>query len=316
MSVPRFVHLNNGVSLPTIGLGTYKSPKGQVEEAVKAAIDIGYRHFDCAWYYGNETEVGSAIKEKINSGTVKREDIFVTSKLWNNFHARDAVIPKLKESLTSLGLEYLDLYLIHWPFGIKQDGPPLPSENAESFFTDDDYVETWKGMEDAQKLGLTKSIGLSNFNSEQVERILKNATIKPVVNQVECNPNLTQKKLISYCKERDIVIVGYTPLGRVEVAGQPGFPDPTILDAKVIAMSKKYNKTAAQIVLNYLVNNLGVVVIPKSVTPSRIKENFEIYDFVLDAEDETYLDSRNNGQRVAQLTPYKTHKYYPFNIDF
>ncbi|XP_066252765.1 aldo-keto reductase family 1 member B1-like [Euwallacea similis] len=316
MSVPRFVRLNNGVNLPTIGLGTYKSPKGQVEEAVKAAIDIGYRHFDCAWFYGNETEVGSAIREKIDTGVVKREEIFVTSKLWNNFHARDAVVPKLKETLISLGLEYLDLYLIHWPFGIKQDGPPMPSENIESFFSNDDYVDTWKGMEEAQKLGLTKSIGLSNFNSEQVERILKNATIKPVVNQVECNPNLTQKKLILFCKERDIVVVGFTPLGRVEFAGQPGFPDPTILDPKVIAMGKKYNKTAAQVVLNYLVNNLGVVVIPKSATPSRIKENFEIYDFVLDAEDVTYLDSRNNGQRVAGLTSYKTHKYYPFNIDF
>lgn len=309
MSVPKTVKLNNGVELPTVGLGTYNSPKGQVEEAVKYAIDVGYRHFDCAWYYGNEAEVGTAIREKIDAGVVKREELFITSKLWNNFHAKELVIPKLKESLQNFGLDYLDLFLIHWPFGFKENSPSLPTENAKEHYSDVDYIETWKAMEEAQKLGLTKSIGISNFNAEQIERILKIATIKPVVNQVECNPHLNQKKLTAFCKERDIVIVGYCPLSR-------GKDISLMSDAKVAEIAKKHSKTPAQVVLNYLVANLGVVAIPKSVTPSRIKENLDIYDFTLDADDVAYLDSCNRNERVVPLTTYADHKYYAFNAEF
>lgn len=250
MSVPKTVKLNNGLELPTVGLGTYsESKKGDVEEAVKYAIDIGYRHFDSAWFYGNEDEVGRGIRAKIDSGVVKREDIFVTSKLWNNFHAKELVIPKLKESLQNFGLDYLDLYLIHWPLGFKEDSPLLPKENHKSHYSDVDYLDTWRGMEEALKLGLTKSIGISNFNAEQIDRVLKNSSIKPVVNQVECNPNINQKKLTAFCKERDIVIVGYSPLSAA---------DDTLLlsNPKVVDIAKKHNKTPAQVILNYLVSDL------------------------------------------------------------
>lgn len=308
--------LNNGVNLPSVGLGTYRSKQGEVEDAVKAAIDAGYRHFDCAWFYGNEAEVGSAIREKIDSGIVKREDLFITSKLWNNFHCKMSVVPKLKESLEALGLDYLDLYLIHWPFAFKEEAPMMPKEEGEQAFSDIDYLETWEGMEEGQKLNLTKSIGVSNFNSEQIERLLKHCKIKPVVNQVECNPNLNQKKLTKFCKERDIVVVGFCPLGRIEYAGRPGIPTPTIMDPAVIEMAKKYRKTPAQIILNYLVGNLGIAIIPKSVTKSRIIENFDIFDFDLDSEDVAYLDSCNKNQRVSPMTQCKNHKYYSFNIEF
>ncbi|KAF7270397.1 hypothetical protein GWI33_016631 [Rhynchophorus ferrugineus] len=313
--LPKTIKLNNGVLLPTVGLGTYKSQPGQVEEAVKTAIDVGYRHIDCAWFYGNEAEVGKAIREKIASGVVKREDLFITSKLWNNFHAEKEVIPKLKESLSAFGLDYLDLYLIHWPFGTKVDAPLLPTENHEKYFSDVDYVETWKGLEQGVKLGLTKSIGVSNFNAEQVERVLKNCTIKPVVNQVECNPNLNQKKLNAFCKERGVVLVGYCPLGRSEYVGKPGFPEPTIFDPKVADIGKKYNKTPAQVVLNYLVGQ-GISVIPKSVTQSRIIENIDIFDFTLSEEDKAYLDSCNKNQRICPLDGFKNHKYYSFSSEF
>ncbi|ERL94422.1 hypothetical protein D910_11700 [Dendroctonus ponderosae] len=336
MPVPKTVKLYTGVELPTVGLGTYTSTStGQVEDAVKAAIDSGYRHIDCAWFYGNEAEIGKAIKAKISSGVVKREDLFITSKvtvnlfifltvclifiltqLWNNFHAKSAVLPKLKETLQALQLEYLDLYLIHWPFGLKEDAPNMPEGDIEKYFSDVDYLETWGAMEEVQKMGLTKSIGVSNFNSEQITRLIANSKIKPVVNQVECNPNLNQKKLIKFCKERDIVIVGYTPLGRSDLVGTPGFPVPSILDEKVAKIAQKYKKTPAQVVLNYLVANLGIVVIPKSVTPSRIKENIDIYDFELEAEDVAYFDSMNRNLRVCGFTDFKNHKYYAFNAEF
>ncbi|ENN80602.1 hypothetical protein YQE_02981, partial [Dendroctonus ponderosae] len=278
MPVPKTVKLYTGVELPTVGLGTYTSTStGQVEDAVKAAIDSGYRHIDCAWFYGNEAEIGKAIKAKISSGVVKREDLFITS---------------------------------------KEDAPNMPQGNIEKYFSDVDYLETWGAMEEVQKMGLTKSIGVSNFNSEQITRLIANSKIKPVVNQVECNPNLNQKKLIRFCKERDIVIVGYTPLGRSDLVGTPGFPVPSILDEKVAKIARKYKKSPAQVVLNYLVANLGIVVIPKSVTPSRIKENIDIYDFELEAEDVAYFDSMNRNLRVCGFTDFKNHKYYAFNAEF
>ncbi|XP_044255967.1 aldo-keto reductase family 1 member B1-like [Tribolium madens] len=306
--------LNNGREIPIVGLGTYKSPPGQVQEAVKAAISCGYRHIDCAWFYENEAEVGQGIHAKIADGTINREDIFITSKLWNNFHAKNSVVPMLRDSLKKLGLDYVDLYLIHWPMGFKETAPPLPPD--ASGYSDVDYLETWQGMEECVKLGLAKSIGLSNFNSEQIERVLQKCTIKPVVNQVEVNPNINQKKLIKFCKDRDIVVVGFCPLGRSNYVGlRPNFPSPTIHDPKVIEMGKKYNKTPAQVVLNYLVS-LGISVIPKSVTPSRIEENINIFDFQLHKDDIAYLDSCNKNQRCSPQSNHADHKYFPFNIEF
>jgi len=296
-------------------LGTYKSKAGEVERAVKDAIDIGYRHFDCAWFYGNEGEIGTAIKEKINDGTVTREELFITTKLWNNFHSKSKVVPTLKESLASLKLDYVDLFLIHWPFAFNEESSLWPINEGTTAYSKTDYLETWQGMEECVNLGLAKSIGISNFNSEQIERLLENCTIKPVANQVECNPNFSQEKLIQFCKSKDIVIVAYTPLGRSENSGTPGFPEPTIFDPKVIEMSKKYNKTPAQIVLNYLVS-LGISVIPKSVTKSRIQENIDIFDFQLHDDDIAYLKSCNKNIRICPLTVFADHPHYPFKSEF
>ncbi|GJQ77510.1 hypothetical protein Trydic_g20900 [Trypoxylus dichotomus] len=292
----KIITLNNGRNMPVLGLGTYKSSPGQVHRAIIDAIDAGYRHFDCAWFYGNEAEIGGALKEAIGTGKVKREELFITSKLWNNFHKKDKVVPMLKETLSYLKLEYIDLYLIHWPFAFKENGALWPiSEGAEAY-SDIDYLETWEGMEECVNQGYAKSIGISNFNSEQIERLLKNCKIKPVVNQVEVNPNCNQKKLIQFCKDREIIITGYCPLGRVGEAVIRGFPPPTVLDPKVVEIAKKHNKTPVQVVLNYLIS-LGITVIPKSVTKSRIVENINVFDFKLDVEDITYLDSCNNNSR-------------------
>ncbi|KAJ8940456.1 hypothetical protein NQ318_007157, partial [Aromia moschata] len=227
------------------------SPPGQVEQAVKDAIDAGYRHFDCAWIYGNEAEIGTALRAKIEEGAVKREELYIVSKLWNNFHAKEKVVPMLKETLKNFQLDYIDLYLVHWPFGFKETSGLLPIDEGEAAFSDVDYLETWQGMEECVDLGLTKSIGLSNFNAAQTDRVLSACRIKPVCNQVEANPNLNQKRLTEFSR-RDVVIVGYCPLGRSEFAGTPGFPDPTIYDPRVAEIGKKHNKTPAQVVLNYL----------------------------------------------------------------
>jgi aldehyde reductase len=235
----RSLTLNSGAEMPIIGLGTYKLGLIEASQAVSYAIDAGYRHFDCAWFYGNEYNVGYAIREKIKQGVVKREDIFVTTKLWNNYHDKDRVIPMLKESVRNIKVGYVDLFLMHWPFGFKEIEPLWPLDEGEEAYSDVDYLETWEGMEEGVSMGLAKSIGVSNFNEEQLERLLENCKIKPAVNQIEVNPNMNQKKLIQFCKERDVMVTGYCPLGRKEYAGSPGFPDPTILDPKVIEIGKK-----------------------------------------------------------------------------
>lgn len=162
-----------------------QSEPGVVGEAVKHAIDCGYRHFDCAYFYGNEKEIGNAIREKILDGTVKREDLFIVSKLWNNCHRPDLVIPACKRTLENFGLEYLDLYLIHWPFAFKEGEELIPvDEQGKAIPSDVDYIDTWKEMEKCVEQGFARSIGISNFNSEQIDRLLKVAKIKPVNNQV------------------------------------------------------------------------------------------------------------------------------------
>merc|ERR1719376_173250 len=200
--------------MPLLGLGTWKSKPGEVEAAVVAALQLGYRHIDCSMCYQNEPEVGEALAECFSSGVVKREDVFITSKLWNTFHSRAKVVPTLKKTLKDLQLDYLDMYLIHWPHGFKEDMDTLfPQNGDEWLFSDVDYVDTWKGLEEAVGLGLTKGIGVSNFNKDHMERIAAIATIPIANSQVECTPHLPQNKLTAYCRSKDIAVTAYSPLG-------------------------------------------------------------------------------------------------------
>ncbi|KOX80213.1 Alcohol dehydrogenase [NADP(+)] A [Melipona quadrifasciata] len=307
--IPSFT-FSNGYKMPTFGLGTYQSRPGEVEAAVMEAINLGYRHIDTAFFYQNEKEIGQAVQTKIKDGTVKREDLFITTKLWNNFHKETSVVPTCKKSLENLGLSYVDLYLVHWPFAFQEGGDLLPrNENGDLLMSDTDYLETWKGMEECARLGLTRSIGISNFNQDQITRLLSVAEIKPVNNQVEVNVNVNQKPLIEFCKKHNITITGYSPLG------QPGNKAgiPTGLDNPVvIELSKKYNKTPAQIILRYVLQQ-GVAIIPKTVTPSRLKENMNIFDFFLTNEEMASIDKIGTGQRVARFGDARGHKYYPFD---
>lgn len=313
--VPK-VKLNNGLEIPIFGLGTWKSKPGEVTIAVEAAIDAGYRHIDCAHVYQNEKEVGAGIKNRIGAGVVKREDLWITSKLWNTFHLPNLVEPALKQTLEDLGLEYLDLYLIHWPQAYKEGKDLFPAdENGKTLYSDAPFTETWKAMEALVNKGLTKSIGVSNFNSQQLEQVLKICKIKPVTNQVECHPYLNQRKLSDFCKKNDVTITAYSPLGSPDRPwAKPG--DVQLLeDEKLKKLAEKYKKTPAQILLRYQVDR-GHIVIPKSVTKSRIEENIKIFDFKLSAEDIAYIDSFDCNGRVCHLDWVKDHKDYPFNIEF
>ncbi|KAJ4430905.1 hypothetical protein ANN_19497, partial [Periplaneta americana] len=275
----------------------------EVERVVKEAIDVGYRHFDTAMFYKNEKEVGSAIKAKIAEGVVTREEVFVTTKLWNTFHRPDMVVTSLKKSLATLGLQYVDLYLIHWPFAFKEGENGLPKDAKHNLiYSDVDFVDTWKAMEDCVRLRLTRSIGVSNFNSQQIQRILDSSSIKPVVNQVECHPYLNQTKLISFCKERGIVITGYSPFGgpmSIAPLHKGESPEP-LKDPKIKELADKYNKSVAQIILRYLIQH-GVVPIPKSSNQKRLEENIDVFNFELRPEDVSAMDALNRDKRICDF---------------
>lgn len=310
------VKLYNGHEIPIFGLGTWKSAPNAVKNAVIDAVKAGYRHIDCAFVYGNENEVGEALTQLLAENVVKREELFITSKLWNAFHNTSSVVPALKETLKLLNLDYLDLYLIHWPLALEEGKGNFPkNEKDELLMVDTDYTDTWKGMEEAHKLGLAKSIGVSNFNHEQIDRILAMATVKPAVLQVECHPYLNQKKLIEYCKSKDIVVTAYSPLGSPDRPwAKPG--DPSLMEEpKIKAIADKYKKSSAQVLIRYQVDR-GIVVIPKSVTKSRIESNLDIWDFKLSPEDMAEIESFERSYRFCPLDWCSANKNYPFHAEY
>ncbi|XP_050449163.1 1,5-anhydro-D-fructose reductase-like [Cataglyphis hispanica] len=307
------VTFSNGYKMPMLGLGTYKSVDKNAGRAVKEAIDLGYRHIDTAFFYGNEKEIGEAIREKIEDGTVTREDLFITTKLWNNWHKEELVVPACKKSLANLGLEYIDLYLVHWPFAFKEGDNLMPTDkNGNLIESDVDYLETWRGMEECVHQGLTRSIGISNFNSEQINRLLESAKIAPVNNQIEVNINVNQEKLVDFCKKRNITVTGYSPLGQ---PGNSSGIENKLDNPVVLKIAKKYNKTPAQVALRYVFQH-EVAPIPKSVTKSRIKENMEFFDFTLTSDEMNAIRKLGTGERVAGFAIAKDFKYFPFNIPF
>ncbi|XP_076252987.1 aldo-keto reductase 1B-like [Rhynchophorus ferrugineus] len=309
--VPK-VTLNNGVSIPAIGLGTWRANKEDVKEAIKHAIDTGYRNFDCALFYGNEEGVGEGIRAKIAEGVIKRQDVFVASKLWCNSMRPDLVESTIKRSLSNFGFDYLDLYLIHWPTAFAEGDILSPKDDkGDTVFSDVDYVDTWKAMEAVCKKGLTRCIGVCNFNINQLKRILDVAEIIPVTNQVELHPYLTQTDLVEFCKRSNIVITAYSPLGSPDRPwAKPS--EPILIENKtIIDLSKKYKATPAQIVLRYLTQK-GVVPIPKSSNEKRIAENFDIFNFELNIKDMRVMDGLDCNMRYHPFHDGMGHKHYPF----
>ena len=304
------IKLSNGQEMPIVGLGTWRSYEYEAEQAVKDAIDLGYRHIDTAFVYENEHEVGRAIKSKISEGKIKRSEIFIVTKLASIHHDPKLVESACRKSLTNFDMDYIDLYLMHFPVGQVYCGDE--NVHGSGQLSDTDYLDTWKAMEKLVDLGLVRGIGLSNFNADQTERILQNCRIRPVVNQVECHPAFNQKKLIEFSRSRQIVITAYAPLARPKPDQQ--WP-PFLYDQTAQQLAQRYGRTPAQICLKYLIQ-LGCVVIPKSVKQKRIAENFDCFDFELSDDDMKLMDRYETGRRLIPFTAMSHHKYFPFNTEF
>jgi diketogulonate reductase-like aldo/keto reductase len=258
--------LHNGVKMPWFGLGVWRAEEGnEVKNAVKTALKAGYRSVDTAAVYGNEIGVGEAIKE---SG-VPREELFVTTKVWNSEQGYETTLAAFEKSLKKLDLEYVDLYLIHWPVKGK-------------------YTETWKALEKLYKDGRVRAIGVSNFHIHHLEDVLADCEIIPMVNQVEYHPKLTQKPLLAFCEKNNIQLEAWSPLMQGKILDNP----------VLVELGKKYDKSPAQIVVRWDLQN-KVVTIPKSVTEHRIISNAEVFDFELTKEDMDNIDGLNEDHRVG-----------------
>ncbi|XP_069822459.1 aldo-keto reductase family 1 member C1-like [Dendropsophus ebraccatus] len=315
--------MNDGNRIPVIGFGTYAPeyiPLSESEQATEVAIEVGFRHIDGAHLYSNEKEVGRAIQKKIADGTVKREDLFYTGKLWSTFHKPEMVEPNVRQSLETLQLDYMDLFLIHWPFSLQAGGGLIPMDgNGQPLLdTTTDLCVIWEAMEKCKDAGLVKSIGVSNFNRRQLELILNKPGLKykPAVNQVECHPYLNQSKLLEYCRSKDILLAGYSILGSHRHKDWVNQSSPVLLEDPVLAeIGKKYGKSPAHIAIRYQIQR-GVVAVSKSYTPARIKENFKVFDFELTPEDMKTIDGIDRNLRYVDLPLFGAHPEFPFKDEY
>jgi len=259
------ITLNNGVQIPILGLGTWKIGDSKVEEIIPSALNIGYRHIDTAATYQNEVGVGKAL---LKSG-IAREDVFITTKLWNTDHGYDKAIAACDKSLQNLGLSYVDLYLIHWPVA-------------------DLFIETWAAMEELLASGKCRAIGVSNFTIKHLESLMKQSTIIPAVNQVEFSPYLYQKELLDFCISQGIQLEAYSPLTRGNKLANP----------KLAEIAERYGKSTAQILIRWSLQT-GLVVIPKASSPVHLRENADVFNFEISADDMQILNSFNEDLHIC-----------------
>ncbi|KAF8847804.1 putative alcohol dehydrogenase [Acephala macrosclerotiorum] len=275
--------LNNGIKMPALGFGTFanEGSKGETHKAVVHALNAGYRHLDCAWFYQNEDEVGSGVREFLSQNpSVKREDIFITTKVWNHLHEPEDVEWSLKSSLEKLQTPYVDAFLIHWPIASEKNADKTVKIGVDGKYVinsslTNDPSPTWRAMEKLHSAGLTKSIGLSNFTQPQIAKILTYAKVKPAINQIEIHPFLPQQPLIDYCFSQSIMPVAYSPLGSQDQV--PGTGEKVSTNKDLIAMAEKNGWTLAQVLIAWGMKR-GYAVLPKSSNEGRIKGNAKLVE--------------------------------------
>ncbi|GAB6031864.1 hypothetical protein CHUAL_010261 [Chamberlinius hualienensis] len=323
-----YIEFYNGRRMPIVGLGTWQGRDDEVKNAVKIALETGYRHIDTAFAYQNEKIIGQAMKEVFSKGKIRREDVFVVTKLPTNAMRASDVKRFMKMSLENLQLDYVDLYLVHSAVGFENvnDTDSFPRDATGKYLIDfnTDLVGIWQAMEQMVHLGLAKSIGVSNWATTQLERIMKNCKIKPANVQVECNIYMQQNYLHDYCIRNGITICAYAPIG------SPGFPAfvekmmgakiqiPSLMsDPVIVSLAEKYKKEPAQILLRFLMQR-GIAVIPKSVTPKRIKSNFDVFNFALTVDEMKAIKALDKRMRVfalSHITGIENHSEYRAILD-
>ncbi|KAM7357520.1 aldo-keto reductase 1B-like [Cochliomyia hominivorax] len=330
--------MNNGNEMPILGFGTWsgtsdfislenvenkvqkpsdnENPEIAAQKVAKAvgwAIDAGYRHIDCAHLYQTQREIGEILKKKIEAGIVKREDLFITSKLWNTFHDPDNVCSACQKTLADLDLEYLDMYLMHSPMGFQYGDEAFPMCDGKLLTTDDDYLNTWQAMEELVANDMCKNIGITNFNQMQIKRLIKNSHIIPQTLQIELHPYMTQKDLIKFAKYHDICITAYAPIGSPKRPWAIAEKEERTLlsDYKILQIAEKHKRSPGQILLRYQVQ-CGHAVIPKSTNKKHIEDNINIFDFELSSEDMLNIENLNHNVRYFKFSGAYGHPHHPF----
>ena len=300
--------LANGARLPAVGLGFWKVPKPRTADLLQAAIQVGYRHLDCACDYGNEAEVGAGIRAALAAGLCRREDLWVTSKLWNAFHAEEHVRPALERTLKDLGLDYLDLYLVHFP--LAQRFVPFEKRYPPGWFFDPEAAsprmefakvplhETWAAMEELVDSGFVKSIGVCNYGTAMLRDVLGYCRIRPQVLQIELHPYLTQEKLVRFCHEEGIAVTSFSPLGaQAYYSINMAKPGESVLEEPVVKeAARRLGKTPAQVLLRWGAQR-GTAIVPKTEHVERLKENLAIFDFELSVEEMAAIGKLNRNRR-------------------
>lgn len=294
----KFVTLNTGANMPIIGLGTWNADKDKVGQAINYALsEAAYRHIDCAAVYHNEKEIGESLQKIFSGGKVKREEVFITSKLWNHAHARENVEAACKSTLRDLQLKYLDLYLVHWGVAVSKMAKysELVDENGFLITEKISMRETWEAMEELLKLGLVKAVGVANFTAPMILDLLSYAKITPAINQIELHPYNQQTALVEFCHYKGIAVTAYSPLGSPAGAEDK----PILLEDKTIKkIAERHRKSPAQILLRWAIER-DTIAIPKSTTPERIKENIDIFDFLLSSEDKKEIKALDRKLRYV-----------------
>jgi len=317
------IQLANGQTLPSVGLGMWKVAPERCESLIEEATAIGYRHFDCACDYGNEADVGRGLQRVLSSGQVAREDLWVTSKLWNNYHRREHVRAAAERSLADLQLDTLDLYLIHFP--IAQRFVDFETRYPPGWFDDPDaehpqmqldqvpLAETWGAMEELVSAGLVRNIGVCNFGTALLRDLLSYAQVRPAVLQVESHPYLTQDKLLRYCQQQQIAYTAFSPLGALSYFSlDMATPDESVLSAEVIqAAAAAHHRTPAQIVLRWGVQR-QTAIIPKSSHSERLRENIELFDFELTEQEMQAISGLDQHRRFNDPGVFCEQAFHTF----